>query len=127
MSASIEVQTVICNRLWQKLQQPEISPQAVAKLQIALICSVSIPWGHHALLMEKIKDLSVRFWYMEQTIQNGWSRDTLGLMIKSDAYTTTWESCHQISVLLYLTPVDLARQSLKDPYIFDFLTLTLTF
>jgi predicted nuclease of restriction endonuclease-like (RecB) superfamily len=40
-----------------------------------------IPWGHNILLMQKIKDSSVRFWYMEQTIQNGWSRDVLNYWV----------------------------------------------
>ena len=44
----------------------------------------AIPWGHHALLMEKVSDLSARRWYMEQTLANGWSRDVLSLMVKSD-------------------------------------------
>ena len=38
--------------------------------------------------MEKIKDNSVRFWYIAQIIQNGWSRDTLGLMIFSNTRPT---------------------------------------
>ncbi|HKZ17875.1 MAG TPA: DUF1016 N-terminal domain-containing protein [Geobacteraceae bacterium] len=45
-----------------------------------------IPWGHNILLMEKVKDLSIRLWYMQQTIDQGWSRDTLRLMIKSNAH-----------------------------------------
>ena len=56
-------------------------PQPVAKTDLATLL-VSIPWGHHALLLEKIKSISTRFWHMEQTLQNGWSRDVLGMMIK---------------------------------------------
>ena len=33
-----------------------------------------VPWGHHALLMEKVSRLYARVWYMEQTLANGWSR-----------------------------------------------------
>lgn len=98
-------------------------PQPVAKLQIINLLH-SIPWGHHALLMEKIKDLHSRFWYMEQTIQNGWSRDTLGLMIKSGVHLRQGKAVSNFSLTLPDPQSDLARQSLKDPYIFDFLTLT---
>jgi len=46
----------------------------------------AVPWGHHALLMEKVSDLSVRRWYMEQTLANGWSRDMLSIAVEADAY-----------------------------------------
>lgn len=46
----------------------------------------SIPWGHHAVLMEKVKDLDVRLWYMRQTLLHGWSRNVLTLMIGSEAH-----------------------------------------
>ncbi len=58
-----------------------ILPQPVAKLSAHPILG-NIPWGHHVLLIEKIKDKTIRFWYMEQIIANGWSRDTLASMIK---------------------------------------------
>lgn len=118
-----------------KLQQPENKdvlkvPQAVGQLPINE-CSVivqrfvsQIPWGHNILLMERVKDLSSRFWYMEQTIQNGWSRDTLGLMIKSGAHLRQGKAVSNFSLTLPDPQSDLARQSLKDPYVFDFLTLT---
>ncbi|MCX6579731.1 MAG: PDDEXK nuclease domain-containing protein [Candidatus Aminicenantes bacterium] len=83
-----------------------------------------VPWGHHALLMEKVKDQSIRIWYMEQTIQNGWSRDVLGLMIKSNARHRQGKLVSNFEVTLPKLQSDLAVQSLKDPYIFDFLTLT---
>ncbi|CAG0938860.1 partial Putative nuclease YhcG, partial [Candidatus Brocadiaceae bacterium] len=118
-----------------KLQQPENKdvlkvPQAVGQLPVnehSVIVQrlvAQIPWGHNILLMERVKDLSSRFWYMEQTIQNGWSRDTLGLMIKSSAHLRQGKAVSNFSLTLPDPQSDLARQSLKDPYIFDFLTLT---
>src|SRR3990167_1980302 len=114
-----------------------IMPQAVAQLQQAVgqlpvnehsvivqRLVAQLPWGHNILLMERVKDLSSRFWYMEQTIQNGWSRDTLGLMIKSSAHLRQGKAVSNFSLTLPDPQSDLARQSLKDPYIFDFLTLT---
>lgn len=45
-----------------------------------------IPWGHHFLLLEKIKDVGTRFWYMQQVLEQGWSRDVLVAMIKSNVH-----------------------------------------
>lgn len=46
----------------------------------------SIPWGHHVLLMLKVKDLTNRLWYMRQALANGWSRNVLLVMIQSEAH-----------------------------------------
>jgi predicted nuclease of restriction endonuclease-like (RecB) superfamily len=74
--------------------------------------------------MEKIKGNSIRFWYMAQIIQNGWSRDTLGLMIKSRIHERQGKSITNFRFTLPDPQSDLTRQSLKDPYIFDFMTMT---
>ena len=105
------------------MAKSEILQQPVAILPSAGLIQ-SIPWGHHALLMEKIKDNSIRFWYMAQIIQNGWSRDTLGLMIKTGIHERQGKSITNFRTTLPDPQSDLARQSLKDPYIFDFMTLT---
>ncbi|MCF6149987.1 MAG: DUF1016 domain-containing protein [Candidatus Kuenenia sp.] len=110
-------QTAAKNGTSAILQQP------VAKLPpVDLV--LSIPWGHHAVLMEKIKDHSIRFWYMEQAVQKGWGRDMLGLMIKNREHIRQGKAVTNFSQTIPDPESDLARQSLKDPYIFDFLTLT---
>lgn len=43
----------------------------------------AIPWFHHIVLMEKVKDMAARCWYMEQTLANGWSRNILSMQIKA--------------------------------------------
>ncbi len=58
-------------------------PRAVAQLGEA---SLDLPWGHNILLIESVKDLGHRLWYMGQTIEQGWSRDVLRLQIKSRAH-----------------------------------------
>jgi hypothetical protein len=62
----------------------EVVPQPVAQLRDSIIWRV--PWGHHALLNEKIKSLPERVWFMQQTIEQGWRNNVLGLMIKIDAH-----------------------------------------
>lgn len=118
------------------LQQPvaKFPPHALKKVAQPVTQSTSaenlqqlvarIPWGHHILLMEKIKNRSVRLWYMRQTIEQGWSRNVLGLMIKSNIHERQGEAVTNFEKRLPDPQSDLARQTLKDPYIFDFLTLT---
>lgn len=53
--------------------RPEIVPQLVGK----------IPWGHNAVLLEKVKDPNERFWYAQQVLENGWSRPMLEMNIDS--------------------------------------------
>jgi predicted nuclease of restriction endonuclease-like (RecB) superfamily len=101
-----------------------IAKQPVSQFENVKDLISQLPWGHNILLMQKIKDITVRFWYMEQSILNGWSRDVLRLMIKNNAHERQGKSTTNFSVTLPALESDLARQSLKDPYIFDFLTLT---
>jgi predicted nuclease of restriction endonuclease-like (RecB) superfamily len=82
-----------------------------------------IPWGHQILLMEKIKSLPLRLWYMSQTIEQGWSRHVLILMIESKVHERQGTAINNFKERLPDPQSDLARQTLKDPYIFDFLTL----
>lgn len=112
-----------------------IVPQAVAQLpatqddsQTVVERSLQdvlwhIPWGHHALLIQKIKDLPTRQWYMQQTITQGWSRNILAVMINSRLHERQGQSTTNFPNRLPSPQSDLAQQTLKDPYIFDFLTL----
>ena len=74
--------------------------------------------------MEKVKDLPTRRWYMEQTLANGWSRNVLALQIDARAHARHGKAVSNFAALLPAPQSDLAQQTLKDPYIFDFLTLT---
>jgi len=101
-----------------------IGKQPVSQLENVKQVVSQLPWGHNILLIQKIKNIDVRIWYMEQTIQNGWGRDTLALMIKNGVYERQGKSISNFSVTLPNPQSDLARSFLKNPYIFDFFTLT---
>jgi len=114
----------------------EVSPRAVAKLKASAKVPQSVaqspaadsvlwfvPWGHHALLLEKVKDLDHRLWYMGQTLQHGWSRNILTIMIQSAAHARQGKAISNFADLLPSAQSDLVVQALKDPYVFDFLTL----
>ena len=107
-------------------QNNEKVNQLVAKLDYHKLL-FSIPWGHHLLLIEKIKDLQIRFWYIQQVIYNGWSREVLASMLKSDAFSRKKSITNNFDSFLPSPQSDLVKQTLKDPYIFDFLTLTKPF
>jgi len=117
-----------------KLAAPQLVPQAAAHLALPakvtqaaaqLPGSVlwTIPWFHHILLLEKVKELPARLWYMQQTLANGWSRSVLLTMIQSQAHRRQGKAITNFDRLLPPAQSDLACQTLKDPYIFDFLTL----
>lgn len=82
-----------------------------------------IPWGHTKHIITKIKDKEEALYYIKKTIQNNWSRDVLALQIKSNLYKREGKSVNNFTNSLPLPFSDLAVQTLKDPYVFDFLQL----
>ncbi|MCP4132241.1 MAG: DUF1016 domain-containing protein [bacterium] len=97
-----------------------ILPQPGAKLA-SLISQ--IPWRHNILLIEKVKDLEERLWYIQQTLESGWSRNILDMQIKSNSFARKGKALTNFDKTLPPEQSNLATQTLKDPYIFDFLTL----
>lgn len=85
--------------------------------------AAQMPWFHTCLLLDKVKDPAEREWYMRGVIQFGWSRDVLAHQIDSDLYHRQGQAVTNFDATLPPTQSDLARQLLKDPYNFDFLTL----
>jgi len=83
----------------------------------------AIPWGHHAELMAKVKDLPTRHWYMQAAVQHGWSRNILVMQIESAAHHRQGRTVSNFASRLPAPESDLVQQTLKDPYLFDFLTL----
>ena len=82
-----------------------------------------IPWGHNIVLMDKVSDYTVKKWYAEESIKNGWSRNVLVHQIESGLYERQ-VAVEKISNFRELLPVpqsELAEQTMKDPYIFDFI------
>jgi predicted nuclease of restriction endonuclease-like (RecB) superfamily len=97
-------------------------PQAAAHMTDSLLWLV--PWAHHVILMDKVHDLAARRWYMEQTLVNGWSRNILAMQIDAQAHARHGRARTNFAATLPPHQSDLVQQTLKDPYIFDFLTLT---
>jgi predicted nuclease of restriction endonuclease-like (RecB) superfamily len=107
------------------LQTPEQVPQLAAQSsQSGESLLWGIPWFHHIVLMEKVKNPATRLWYMEQTLANGWSRNILSMQIEARAHARQGKARSNFALTLPEHQSDLVQQTLKDPYIFDFLTLT---
>ncbi|MCK9368159.1 MAG: DUF1016 N-terminal domain-containing protein [Metallibacterium scheffleri] len=67
-----------------QIELAEKVPQAVALFSSDVL--LALPWGHHLLLMEKLKDAATRHWYMQAMLANGWSRNMLQMQIESAAH-----------------------------------------
>ncbi|MCK5851415.1 DUF1016 family protein [bacterium] len=83
-----------------------------------------IPWGHHTLIFQKIKKINEALFYVEQTIENNWSRSVLEYQIETNLYSRQGKAITNFKNTLPEPESDLAQQLLKDPYNFDFLTLS---
>jgi predicted nuclease of restriction endonuclease-like (RecB) superfamily len=82
-----------------------------------------IPWGHHLVLVSKLPDPGVRAWYLRATVENGWSRAILAVQIESGLHERQGKALTNFHRTLPEPISELAQQTLKDPYVFDFLTL----
>ena len=101
----------------QAVGQKPIAKQAVSQL-------VQIPWGHNIAIISKCKNLDEALFYIQKTIQNNWSRSVLTHHIESDLFKREGKAITNFKATLPEPQSDLARETLKDPYNFDFLTLT---
>ncbi len=94
-------------------QQYTFVPQPVAQ----------IPWGHNRLIISKIKDINEAIGYAQATIQNGWVRETLEIQIKNNYLANRGQSIHNFEKTLPDIQSQLAIETIRNPYNFDFLGL----
>ncbi|MEY4749507.1 MAG: hypothetical protein RIQ60_1721 [Pseudomonadota bacterium] len=92
---------------------PAFVQQAVAHL----------PWGQNLLLLTKLKSREERVWYAEQAIAHGWSRNVLWHHISTQLLARSGRAVSNFAERLPAPDSELAQQTLKDPYLFDFLGL----
>jgi len=91
----------------------EFVPQVVAQ----------IPWGHNRLIISKVKNIEEALFYCKATLENGWNRDHLALAIKNKNFETKGKSISNFNNTLPEAQSELAQETLKNPYNFDFLGL----
>jgi predicted nuclease of restriction endonuclease-like (RecB) superfamily len=99
----------------------QLAGTAVALLLQPLVAQ--LPWAHNMLLLQAVKDKGTRAWYAGQTLAHGWSRNVLKMQIDTAAHLRQGAAITNFAERLPSPQSDLASQVLKDPYVFDFLTL----
>ena len=122
-------------RQWYEFycQQFIIWQQAVAKLdaankqqavaQISEDVFFSVPWGHHLYIISQCSDVNRAVFYLKKTVENGWSRAVLLNCLDTNLYERQGTAVNNFNRLLTNPQSELAAQTLKDPYNFDFLTI----
>lgn len=91
--------------------------------EIAKQLATQIPWWHNVVIITKIKNTDEALFYVQKTIQNNWSRAVLTHQLESGLYAREGKAITNFITTLPEPQSDLARQTLKDPYNFDFLML----
>jgi predicted nuclease of restriction endonuclease-like (RecB) superfamily len=108
----------------------ELVPQPVAqmdetqKVQRIVAQLVQIPWSHNLVIISKCKDVTEALYYANKTLEHNWSRNVLTHQIESSLYIREGKAVTNFAATLPAPQSDLAQQLIKDPYNFDFLTLT---
>lgn len=111
---------------WQIWQQGvaklnESDNQLVAFLQQAV---AKLPWGHHTVILNKLKTDEERAFYILKCVENNWSRNILATQIESNLFARHGKVIANFDQTLSAPQSDLARESFKNPYVFDFLSIT---
>jgi predicted nuclease of restriction endonuclease-like (RecB) superfamily len=101
----------------------EIVQRPVGQLEIPPSFCLNIPWGHNISLLQKIKTLQEREWYARAAIEHGWSRPVLEHWIESGLYQRKGKAPNNFQKALPSPQSDLAEQTIRDPYNFDFMTI----
>ncbi len=104
-------------RNWYLFWNNANSPQVVDEI-------FKIPWGHNREIITKTKDKEEAIYYVKQTLHYGWSRAVLVHQIESRLYHREGKAITNFGTKLPPSQSDLAKATLKDPYNFDFLTMS---
>ncbi len=84
-----------------------------------------VPWGHHKCIIDKCSgNVDKALFYVRQTIENSWSRSVLLNFISTDLYERQGRAVSNFREVLPMPQGDLAQEITKDPYNFDFITIT---
>lgn len=101
----------------------EFTPQVGAQIDKNII--FMIPWGHHKVIMDKCKDDQQRaLFFVQKTLENNWSRAVLLNFLDTKLFDRQGKAITNFELTLPPARSDLAQEITKDPYSFDFITLT---
>lgn len=92
--------------------------------QILQEALAKISWYHNVTLFHKCSTNQERIWYAQKAIEHGWSRNIMVYHIESNLYGREGKALTNFSIALPSPQSDMAQQTLKDPYLFDFIALS---
>lgn len=100
--------------------------QPVAEIPIGQFLqhpAAKLPWGHHVVVLDKLKTNDQRLFYIQKCVENGWSRSVLVHQIESGLHNRQGKAITNFELTLPKYQSDLAREMFKNPYLFDFLNI----
>ena len=101
-----------------------ILQQPAAKMELPINELIGlVPWTHHLVILDKIKDAKNRAFYLQKTVENRWSRNQLVVQIERELHGRQGKAINNFKLTLPEPQSDLAHETLKSPYIWDFLGL----
>ena len=115
-------QSPIVQQVVGQLQQIE-NQSFVKESQFVQQLVAQLPWGHNVVIIDKCKTIEEAIFYVKATIQNNWSRAVLMVQIETGLYKRKGNILNNFKTTLSAPQADLARETLKNPYNFDFLTI----
>lgn len=113
----------ITHQLDAQIFENEFTHQVGAQIDKKII--FMIPWGHHKVIMDKCKDDQKKaLFFVQKTLENNWSRAVLLNFLDTNLFDRQGKAVTNFELTLPLARSDLAQELTKDPYNFDFITLT---
>lgn len=111
------------NQFYRLYSDIEITPQFDAQNDKEII--FMIPWGHHKVIMDKCRDNQQKtLFFVQKTLENGWSRAILLNFLDTKLFDRQGKAVTNFELTLPSVQNDLAQEITKDPYNFDFISLT---
>ena len=105
----------------QPITQPSVAQLTNSNFSLPI---THVSWSNNLVLMQKVKDIKARYWYMIQCISANWTRDYLKEAIELDYYKQYGALANNFQLTLPKPEAEEVRNSLKDPYLFDMVTFT---
>lgn len=103
------------------VQPPAAQLESVHNIPIVQQLAAQLPWGHHQMLLDKVKDYNQRLFYIQKCVENSWSRNILASNIESELIKRQGKAISNFKDILPALDSDLVREAFKNPYVFDFL------
>jgi len=108
----------------QPVQQLQLHDNELETISNQVYRLTLIPWGHHTMLLRKVKDVKHALFYIDKTIENNWSRAVLEYQIETNLYDRLGKAVTNFNLTLPAPQSDLANELMKDPYNFSFICMS---